>query len=222
MADACARVNVLGTLTVLRSLEGVTPAAFVLASTTEVYGSGPVPFDEAQPEHPPSPYAISTLAAEQLARMRYRSAGLPAVVLRVATVYGPCQGVHRLIPSIISAYARGEPPRLGDAEYSRDFVFVDDVVDGMLAAASEGARGEVINLGDVTTHTVRDVAETIRTLMGADVTPRYGSHESRRNEARVWASSRQKAERLLGWRPRTSLSAGLERTIEAFQPGRDR
>ncbi len=218
VAEACMRVNVTGTLNLLRALEATSPSMFVLASTTEVYGNGPVPFHEGQAAEPPSPYAISKLAAEQLALSLYRLTGFPAVVLRIATSYGPRQPHRRLIPSLIESYGRGESPALSDPTLARDFLFVDDVVKGLLVAAeSPRARGEIINLGDETTYTIRHIAETVRRLMGVDVTPRYGARASRANEARVWASNIDKTRQLLGWAPETPLVEGLERTITWFR-----
>lgn len=218
VADACMRVNVMGTLNLLRALESAPPAAFVLASTTEVYGHGPVPFREAQAPEPPSPYAVSKLAAEQLALSLHRGSGFPTVVMRITTAYGPRQPRHRLIPSLIDAYSRGEAPALSNPALSRDFLYVDDVVKGLIAAAeSPHARGEVINLGDETTYTLGHIAETVRSLMGAEVRPRYGSRTPRANEADIWASSTDKARQLLGWAPETSLIEGLERTIAWFR-----
>ena len=217
VAEACLRVNVFGTLNLLRALDERPPAAFLLASTTEVYGNGPLPFRESQAAEPPSPYAVSKLAAEQLALSLHRESSFPAVVARIATSYGPRQPRARLIPSLIDAYARGEAPALSDPTLSRDFLFVDDVVAGLIAAAENSAsRGEVINFGDQTTHTIGHIADTVRRLMGATASPRYGARTPRLNEARVWASDNAKARELLGWQPRVALVEGLERTIASF------
>jgi len=218
VADACLRVNVLGTLNLLRALDERRPTAFLLASTTEVYGNGPLPFRETQAAEPPSPYAVSKLAAEQLALSLHRASGFPAVVARIATSYGPRQPRARLIPSLIDAFTHGEPPALSDPTLSRDFLYVDDVVAGLMAAAEHPAsHGEVINFGDEATYTIGHIAETVRRLTGATVSPRYGERKPRPNEARVWASDNGKACRLLGWQPRVTLVEGLERTIAAFR-----
>jgi UDP-glucose 4-epimerase len=218
MADACMRLNVIGTLNLLRALESTALDAFVFASTTEVYGDGPVPFREEQPANPPSPYAVSKLAAEQLVLSLYRTRGFPAVVTRLTTTYGPRQPRHRLIPSLIEAYARGEAPALSTPSLSRDLLYVDDAVKGLVKAAENpGARGAIVNLGNETTHTIAQVAESVRALMGAALAPRYGAQAARADEAPVWASNVDKARQLLGWVPETPLVEGLERTIEWFR-----
>tara|TARA_B100000029_G_scaffold510731_1_gene602912 strand:+ start:4321 stop:5271 length:951 start_codon:yes stop_codon:yes gene_type:complete len=217
IADACMRVNVLGTLNLLRALEEHSLESFVLPSSVEVYGNGAIPFSEEQAAAPPSPYAVSKLAAEQLALSLYRSKGFPAVVVRIATAYGPGQPNHRLIPSLIGAFSRGERPALSNPDLSRDFLYVEDVVEGLLLAAEcQTGFGEVINLGDEQTHTIKQVAETVRNLMMVDLAPRYGAMPARANEARVWASSNEKARKLLGWTPRTILREGLKKTISWY------
>ena len=217
IADSCMRVNVLGTLNLLRALEGHQLESFVLPSSVEVYGNGSIPFREDQAAAPPSPYAVSKLAAEQLALCLYRSKGFPAVVVRIATAYGPSQPNHRLIPSLIGAFSRGERPALSNPDLSRDFLYVDDVVEGLLLAAEcQAGSGEIINLGDEQTYTIKQVAETVRNLMAVDLSPRYGAKPARANEARVWASSNDKALELLGWTPRTVLREGLKKTISWY------
>ena len=219
IADACLRVNVLGTLNLLRALEDQELESFVLPSSVEVYGNGSIPFREDQAAAPPSPYAVSKLAAEQLALSLYRSKGFPAVVVRIATAYGPSQPNHRLIQSLIGAFSRGERPALSNPDLSRDFLYVDDVVEGLvLAAGCQAGSGEIINLGDEQTYTIKQVAETVRNLMAVDLAPRYGAMPARANEARVWASSNEKALKLLGWKPRTVLREGLQKTISWYCP----
>ena len=219
IADACMRVNVLGTLNLLRALEGQQLESFVLPSSVEVYGNGPIPFHEDQAAAPPSPYGVSKLAAEQLALSLYRSKQFPAVVVRIATAYGPRQPNGRLIPSLIGAFSRGERPALSNPDLSRDFLYVDDVVEGLVSAAGcPAGYGEIINLGDEQTYTIRQVAETVRNLMAVDLMPRYGAKPARANEARVWASSNAKARKLLGWTPRTDLRDGLQKTISWYCP----
>ena len=219
IADAYMRVNVLGTLNLLRALEGKPLVSFVLPSSVEVYGHGPIPFREDQVAEPPSPYAVSKLAAEQLALSLHRSKGFPAVVIRIATAYGPRQPRHRLIPSLIAAFARGERPALSNPDLSRDFLYVDDVAKGLTVAADcTAAHGEIINLGNEETHTIRSVAEMVRSHMAVELSPRYGAKPARANEARVWATSNEKARNILGWMPATALSDGLEKTIASYFP----
>lgn len=214
LAEACARVNVLGTVHLLQALEGRPIRRFVLASTTEVYGDGPVPYCEHQPLAPPSPYAVSKVAAEQLTLLAWRASGLPAVVLRLATAYGPGQAVPRLIPTLIQGFLRGEPPTVSEPGRARDVVYVDDVVDGLLRGATAvGVAGEVINLGHEHPVTIAELVRTLQGLAGSTVDARYGDVPVRASEARVWASSGDKARRLLGWEPTTPLTTGLARTV---------
>jgi len=213
-ADACMRVNVMGTLNLLQALEGVQVKRLVFTSTSEVYGDNPTPFHEDQRERPPSPYAVSKLAAEHLCLFFHRAFGCPISVLRLSTVYGPGQSLRRLIPSAIMACLRRERLALGAGEQSRDFVYVRDVVEGLLRAAlREEAVGEIINLGHERGYEVREVLEMVTRLGGPCPEPLYGRIPRRVGEARMWASSAEKARRLLNWEITSDLETGLQETI---------
>ena len=218
ITDACIRENVHATANLLWALEGSPLKAFVLTSTTEVYGRNRAPFHEEQPIDPPSPYAISKVAAEQLCRFFHEARGYPTAVLRLSTVYGPGQAEARLIPSVIRAVLAGQPLAMTSGEQRRDFVYVDDAIDGVLRAALEpAARGHVINLGHDRPVSLRELVETIRTLMRADWAPSYGALSSRSGEAASWSCDGRKAKAVLGWEPRTRLEEGLASTIAAYR-----
>ena len=87
-----------------------------------------------------------------------------------------------------------------------------------VAADCTAAHGEIINLGNEETHTIRSVAEMVRSHMAVELSPRYGAKPARANEARVWATSNEKARNILGWMPATALSDGLEKTIASYFP----
>lgn len=218
ITDACIRENVHATANVLWALERSPLEAFVLTSTTEVYGRNPAPFREDQPVDPPSPYAISKVAAEQLCRFFHDTRGYPAAVLRLATVYGPGQAEARLIPSVIRAAMAGKPLPMTSGEQQRDFLYVDDAIDGLLRAATQPlARGRIINLGHDQPVSIRQLVETIRTVMRTDWSPSYGQLPVREGEALVWSCDGRKAKAVLGWEPRTSLADGLAQTIAAYE-----
>ena len=227
ITEACIRENMLATANVLWALQGVPVRACIMTSTTEVYGSNPPPFHEEQPVDPPSPYAVSKVAAEHLCRMMGRAYDLPVVILRMCTVYGPGQARERLIPSTIQAIQSGLPLDVTAGEQRRDFLFVEDAMDGLLrAGTASAARGHTINLGREEAVRVREVIDTIRRIMRADTwQPRYGALPQRAGEAAMWSTNSGKAARLLGWRPHTSLEDGLRATIAgrtAARPSRGR
>lgn len=218
MTEACVRENISATANLCWALHELAIRALVLTSTTDVYGNNPVPFHEAQRVDPPSPYAISKVAAEQLCRLFGRANGSAAVILRLSPVYGPYQAEARLIPSTILAILQGRRLDVTSCEQRRDFVYVDDAVEGMLRAATAPlAHGETINLGHEQPVSLREVIETIRRLMNTSWQPSYGQIPRRVGEPPVYSCSRDKAKRLLDWEPTTSLEEGLRATIEAYR-----
>ncbi len=218
VADACVRVNALGTLNLLQALDGLRVRALVLASTTEVYGDNPTPFGEDQREHPRSPYAVSKLAAEHLCLFFHRVFGCPASVLRLSTVYGPDQSARRLIPSVIEACLRRQRLAMGDPDQSRDFVHVGDAVEGLVRAAlGPAAVGEIINLGHERPRTIREIVDTIHRLAGPCPAPLWGQLPRRIDEPLTRASRADKARRLLGWEAATDLEAGLTVTLASHR-----
>jgi len=216
-AETCMRDNAVGTANLLWSLEAGWAETVVFTSTTDVYGHNPAPYREAQPVDPPSPYAVSKVAAEQLCRLFHRTAGIPAVILRLATVYGPGQARERLIPAAVAAALTGAALPVTSGEQRRNFLYVDDAVEGIVRAASPQALGETINLGGRDVVSLREVLETIQALTGTGWQPAYGALPRRANEPDAADCSTQKAEQLLGWSAATSLEQGLRATIEAFR-----
>lgn len=214
VAEACIRNNVQGTLTLLQALRGTGVETFVFASTTEVYGSNPVPFSEDQHADPPSPYAISKLAGEHLCALFRNLEGYGVTILRLSTVYGPGQTPTKLIPSVIRACLAGQDVHITEGLQKRDFVYVDDAVDGLLrASVVEQAIGETINLGHEDAMAVRDVVYRIRGLLALHEAAIYHDLPTRQNEQMHCACLGEKAREILGWEPKTALDKGLGETI---------
>lgn len=183
---------------------------FVYASTSSVYGrygSG----DEALPARPVSPYGVTKLAAENLCRAYAEEHGLPLVVLRYFSVYGPRQrpdmGYHRFIHALL----RGEPVTVyGDGLQVRGNTYVDDCVAATLAAL--GARpGEVYNVGGGETATVWEVLAKLEKLTGRRAAVRR--EPARPGDQRFTGADTGKLFRHLGWQPRVGLDEGLARQV---------
>jgi len=207
-------VNVGGPLNVLRESLNAGVKRFVYASSCAVYGE-PVnlPINEEHPTKPMSPYGVSKLAAEHYCRVFYEVYGVETVCLRFFNVYGPRQVVgpySGVIMKFIDRLKRGEGPIIyGDGEQTRDFVFVGDVVDACLRGMRcENCVGETINVGSGVETTVNKLADGLIELFGmCDVKPVYA--EPRAGDIRRSCADLGKAERLLGYKPKTSLREGL-------------
>ena len=213
----CYRTNVLGSLHVLEAARREQVRRVVLASSSAVYGDHDGPVAEDAASRPMSPYASSKLAMEELARLYTSAMGLQTVCLRFFNVYGPRQDVHSpyaaVIPLFIEGLLDGRPPTIhGDGGQSRDFVFVEDVVQAMLQASQAAVAGQVFNIGQGQSWTVLELAETLAALVQESLPPVFGP--ARAGDIRTSAADIGRATEALGYRPVWDLHQGLQATVE--------
>jgi len=213
----CYRTNVLGSLHVLEAARREQVRRVVLASSSAVYGDHDGPVAEDAASRPMSPYASSKLAMEELARLYTSAMGLQTVCLRFFNVYGPRQDVHSpyaaVIPLFIEGLLDGRPPTIhGDGGQSRDFVFVEDVVQAMLQASQAAVAGQVFNIGQGQSWTVLELAETLAALVQESLPPVFGP--TRAGDIRTSAADIGRATEALGYRPVWDLHQGLQATVE--------
>ena len=223
--EAYLDTNVRGTLNILRASLDFGFSRVVHTSTSEVYGSAVrVPIDEGHPLQAQSPYSASKIAADQLAYSYYCSFGLPVVTIRPFNTFGPRQSARAVIPTVISQLAKSRNVRLGAVTPTRDFTFVSDTVDGLMAGLNgdESSLGEVINLGTGFDISIGEAALLIAEIMGRPIEIETHAERLRpdRSEVQRLQSDNGKAKRLLDWAPslngREGLRRGLEKTIEWF------
>lgn len=212
------QTNIFGTLNVLSAVQRSARATVVHTSTSEVYGTAQyIPIDEKHALQAQSPYAASKIAADKLAQSFHLSFGLPIVIVRPFNTYGPRQSDRAVIPTIISQALSRREIVLGALEPTRDFTFVTDTVQGFLAAAlAPAAVGQEINLGSNTEISVGELCKLITALLGKeDVHVRIDPARLRpeRSEVLQLRADNSKAQRILGWCPRISLTDGLLQTI---------
>ncbi len=219
-------VNVGGTVALMEAMRDVGVRRVVLISSGAVYGrQEEQPLHEDMMPNPQSPYAVSKLAAEHYVRTIGALWGIETVVLRVFNAYGPGQHLPPahppVIPNFLYQAVRGGTLVIhGDGSQTRDYVFVDDVVNAMVAAATAPlASGEIINVGSGTETSVRDLAELVLELTGSHAeiiyNPRTGRGVSRMR------ADLTKAQHLLNYTPRIPLAEGLKLTLARdprFQP----
>jgi dTDP-glucose 4,6-dehydratase len=213
--------NVMGSLNVLQACLDAEVDRVVQTSSSEVYGTARcVPMDEHHSLNPQSPYAASKVAGDKLAESFFRTYGLPVTVLRPFNTYGPRQSPRAVIPTIITQALSSRKVRLGSLEPSRDLTFVTDTARGFIAAAlSAGAKGATVQLGSNRETTVAELVEMIGKLLGKKLEPLPDTarRRPRASEVERLVASNQRARELLGWKPRVSLSKGLEKTIAWFK-----
>ena len=214
-------VNVEGTLNVLLAARDEDVRRVVFASSSSVYGNtGELPRVESQFPDPLSPYAVSKLAAERYCVTFARVYGLETVTLRYFNVFGPRQDptsqYAAVVPRFMAAIDAGEPvPIYGDGEQSRDFTYVDNVVEAnLLAADARDAVGAVLNIATGRSQSVNGLADAIGDVLGKTVEREYLG--TRAGDVRDSWADVSEANRLLGWKPRVDLEEGLRLAAEAF------
>jgi UDP-glucose 4-epimerase len=212
---------VTGTLHVLEAARRAGVRRVVYASSSSVYGDRPdLPKREDQPPAPISPYAVSKAAGEQYAAVWHRLYGVETVGLRYFNVFGPRQDpaseYAAVIPRFILWGLRGEPLEVhGDGEQSRDFTYIDNVVEAnCLAAVAPGAAG-VFNVGCGARVSLLQIVARLEALLGHAVERRHTP--SRAGDVLHTLADVERAKRHLGYAPLVDFDEGLERTVDYFR-----
>jgi UDP-glucose 4-epimerase len=214
--------NVNATLNLLVAAREAQVKRFVFASSSSVYGeSETLPKVETMRENPLSPYAVMKLVGEKYGAVFHRIYGCPFVALRYFNVFGPRQDPHSPYSAVISRFVeaalRGTRPLVyGDGEQSRDFTYVDNVVEAnLLACQAEGVEGMVFNVATGERHTLNQLLSALSSIVGHKVEPEYSS--PRRGDVRHSQAALEKARRFLGFQPQVGFQEGLERTVEWYR-----
>jgi nucleoside-diphosphate-sugar epimerase len=219
---ACHANNITGTLELLMAAKQFPVKRFVFASSSSVYGSDPsIPKLETQPTIPRSPYALSKLTGENYCRLFFELYGVPTVALRYFNVFGPRQNPDSqyaaVIPSFIKLLLHGKPPVIfSDGNQSRDFTFIDNVVQANVkACTSPAAPGKIYNIGCGSRTSIIHLFELISKIIGTFIKPVYSPErpgDVRNSSANINAASSD-----LGYEPSVNLIKGLQATIEYFK-----
>jgi dTDP-glucose 4,6-dehydratase len=211
------RTNVEGTLNVLQAARDHGVARVVHTSTSEVYGTARyAPIDENHPLQGQSPYSASKIGADKIAESFHLSFETPVVTVRPFNTFGPRQSARAVIPTIITQLLHGKTVRLGNLHPTRDLNFVENTVDGFLAAAeSVNIIGRTVNLGTGREISIGDLAQLIASLMNKPIELQGEDSRLRPSGSEVerLVANASLANELTGWSPRFTLEQGLERTI---------
>ena len=216
-------VNVHGTLHILMAArEAKTVKRVVYASSSSVYGDNEtLPKREDLTPQPVSPYAVSKLAAENYCRVFTKLYGLETVSLRYFNVFGPRQSPSSkyaaVVPLFMRAALQHEPLEVhGDGEQSRDFTYIDNVVQAnLLSCTTPGVGGEVFNVACGERHSLIEIADIVARFVGRELPRRH--IETRRGDVRHTLASIDRAVKLLGYRPEVGFEDGLRRTFDALR-----
>ena len=211
-------VNCIGTLRLLEAARRHGPANFVFASSSSVYGiNEKVPFAEDDPvDLPISPYATTKRAGELLCFNYSHLYGLRTSCLRFFTVYGPAQRPEMAIAKFTDLIARGRTlPLYGSGQTRRDYTYVDDIVDGIVAALELAPKFEIFNLGGSQTTTLIDLVHWIAGELGVE--PRLEMLPEQPGDVPITFADVAKAGRLLGYAPKVPIREGLARYVAWYR-----
>jgi UDP-glucose 4-epimerase len=218
-------VNIGGTLNVLMAVRELNVRRMVYSSSASVYGNPRyLPINEDDATNMLSPYAVSKFAGENYCKAFYESYGVSTSVVRYSNVYGPLQRPDNpycgVVAKFFEAAMSGQPPRIhGDGEQTRDYTFVDDVVEAtLLAALSAKAEGQVYNVGTGRETTVNHLARMILEITGCAQEPAYVDRRDIDNIRRRVLNI-EKIRRELRWVPTVTIEQGLRRTHEWLLAG---
>lgn len=221
-------VNVGGTATLMEAVRDAGTPRVVLTSSGAVYGDQDTPLmNEAMAPYPMSPYAVSKLSAEWYVRTIGALSGVETIILRIFNAYGPGQRIPPAHPPVIPNFIRQSKQNgtliiHGDGDQTRDYVYVDDAINAMVAAATvQGVNGQVINVGSGTETSVRELARQVIEITGGKpeevYNPRVGTGVSR------MCADISLAKKVLNYVPMITLDKGLRLTMEKdphFQNGK--
>ncbi len=218
--DQALSVNLGGTVNLIKALQGGECKMMVAACTAEAYGKNAPPFREEMALDPLSPYSFSKAAATRLCRMAPASLGVPVVILRLFLAYGPGQGEERFLPQLIRAGTEGRSFKMTGGKQTREYTYIDDVVEGFLLAARKGkGGGEVYNLGSGEEIAVGDLVSLVGEVLGKEIALDPEPLPYRTNEIMRLIGDHAKIEKELGWKAEVGLKEGLEKTV-AWEQGR--
>jgi UDP-glucuronate 4-epimerase len=214
-------VNCVATLHLLEAAVAHGKPRFLFASSSSVYGiNSKLPFSEEDPiARPISPYATTKRAGELHVFSMHHLHGLRAACLRFFTVYGPRQRPEMAIARFIRCLETDEPiPFFGDGGSRRDYTYIDDVVDGVEAALDADFDFEILNLGSAHPVTLSELVAALETATGKRA--RLARDAMQPGDVPVTYASVEKAERVLGYRPRVPFSEGLRKSVEWYRSQR--
>lgn len=218
VACMCIDVNIKGTLNLIEAVKNLPLKKFIFFSTEEVYGENRTPYKETQIPMPPSPYAVSKLAAENLCLLYHNLYNVPAVIMRIATIFGYHQPEARFIPGMMIKATKHEPLLLNSGKNKRDYLFIDSLLEAIDSAIkTKEVDGEIFNIGHSKSISGKMLAKKVVELSGSSSKIILNSFPDREGESKEWAMDNQKAKRILKWKANNSIDEDIVKTINFYK-----
>ena len=192
--------------------------SIVVVGTAEEYGGNQCPFKEDMRESPVSAYSFSKLCVSQLCQILNRVHNMPFVTVRPALAYGPGQSCNMFLPSLIVSLLRGQTFPMTEGNQTRDYIYVDDLVEAIVRAAlCEQAKGQILNIGSGKPITIGKLAMMVEQLLGIRNLVMKGAIPYRKGEIMDYCVDLNKMRSLLQWETLVSLEKGLKLTIDFYK-----
>jgi nucleoside-diphosphate-sugar epimerase len=206
-------VNTLGTLNALEFCRKNNIPRIVFVSTY-VYGQPRyLPIDEKHPLMPNNPYARSKMLAEELCRAYHENFNISCVILRPFNIYGRGQDENFLVPKIIKSALKNNEITLNDPRPKRDLLYLDDLIEVFIKAAEyTGSDFDIFNIGSGRSYEIGEIIETVADVLGKPIRAKY-LNKVRKDEIPETVADITKANKMLGWAPRTDLETGMREMI---------
>ncbi len=211
------RNNIEATQKLLEAAKSVSIQRFIYGSSSSVYGLCPqLPMEESSSLKPFSPYGVTKLAAENLCFLYYKNFGVPCISLRFFTVYGPGQRPDMAFHKFFKSIAQGKEITIyGDGQQTRDFTYIDDIIDAILSSIESGNTGDAYNVGGGTRRKLADLIPIFEKICQKKIHIKY--QEGQKGDVLHTFADITKAKRDLNYTPRTSLEDGLGEEWEWIQ-----
>jgi nucleoside-diphosphate-sugar epimerase len=218
-ASDLVNVNLLGTINLIEALENTGYQALITTGDSFEYAASHAPLRESGPCAPHNLHGISKLSATLYGRGIALERGRPILTLRLFSTYGPWDNPRRLVPRVITGALTNTPIKLSRREISRDWIYIDDVVDLYLDAAAHAhdLRGGVFNAGSGHGISIGEITERLITLTGSKTVPQWGVFPAPAHDDTPWIADMSHTFRHLSWRPKTTLYQGMMASIEAIR-----
>lgn len=214
------KINIEGTLNILESARKNNLKRIIVASTSHVYGHNKVPYYEGYTPKPTRPYETSKACTDLIAQSYAKSFDLPVLIPRFVNIYGPGDlHFNRLIPKTIRSVLSNEHILMWGGEAVRDYLYIEDALDAYIQLAAIDLKNvgdnRIFNFGAGERISVKEIIEKIVKLSGENISIKK-IKEERNKEIEVQYVSFNKATKLLGWKPKTSLDEGLKKSLSWY------
>jgi len=217
--ESMVATNILGSAFLLDACIEAGVACFIQTGSSSEYGYKNHATSETDGLDPNSHYAITKAAATHYCSLAAKTAAIRTATARLYSIYGPYEEPTRLVPALIVHGLKNRLPPLVSPKTARDYVHVDDAVSALLeiAAAQNPPPGAIYNVSSGIQTSLSELVSLARELLGIAAEPHWGAMQPRSWDTETWVGDPAAIQRDIGWKPRTSLRKGLERTIEWFR-----